>query len=158
MAEVWFYHLTADPPEAVLSVLLDRALAQGWRVELRGRDRGAMEALDTALWTRVADSFLPHGLAGGPQDALQPAILTVEGQAPGGPVDCVVTVDGAALSVGEVPALRRAMILFDGTADAALARARDQWREVTGAGLAAKYWAQDGGRWVMKQEKPAAQR
>ena len=34
--------------------------------------------------------------------------------------------------------------------------AREQWRAVTGAGLAAVYWAQEGGRWVKKHESAAA--
>jgi DNA polymerase-3 subunit chi len=45
------------------------------------------------------------------------------------------------------------MILFDGSDTAAVAQARGQWRLLTGAGVGAKYWAQEGGRWVMKAEK-----
>ena len=41
MGEVWFYHLTDRPLEATLPALLDRALAAGWRVAVRGTDRGA---------------------------------------------------------------------------------------------------------------------
>ena len=36
---------------------------------------------------------------------------------------------------------------------AALEVARGQWRGLTGAGVGAKYWAEEGGRWVMKAEK-----
>ena len=43
-------------------------------------------------------------------------------------------------------------ILFDGQDPAAVEAARSQWRDVTGAGLAAVYWAQEGGRWVKKHE------
>ncbi len=49
-------------------------------------------------------------------------------------------------------------ILFDGHDPAAVEAARDQWRTITGANLAAVYWAQgDGGRWEKRHEaKPGA--
>ncbi|MEM1101745.1 MAG: DNA polymerase III subunit chi, partial [Pseudomonadota bacterium] len=34
----------------------------------------------------------------------------------------------------------------------AVARARVQWKALTGAGVAAQYWAQEDGRWTMKAE------
>ncbi len=151
MAEVWFYQLKQDPLEAVLPPLLARARGQGWRVEIRGRDRARMEALDAALWLGPEEGFLPHGLQGGPHDGLQPVLLTT---APAGAgFACVMAVDGAEVAAGEVAGLARAMVLFDGNDDDALAAARGQWRALTGAGVAAKYWAQEDGRWVMKAEK-----
>lgn len=148
MAEVFFYHLTDSPLESVLPQLLARARGQGWRVELRGRNPARMAALDLALWR--GDGFLAHGLEGGPHDGLQPVLLTTA--AAGAGFDCVMAVDGAEVSPGEMAGLARAMILFDGTAPEAVEHARGQWRTVTGAGVAAKYWAQEDGRWVMKRE------
>jgi hypothetical protein len=52
MAVARFYHLTREPPEALLPVLIGKALEQGLRVAVRGREPAAMEALDTALWRR----------------------------------------------------------------------------------------------------------
>jgi DNA polymerase-3 subunit chi len=46
--------------------------------------------------------------------------------------------------------------LFDGNDPDALTHARQQWRDVTGAGLGAQYWSEADGRWEKKQEKPAA--
>lgn len=154
MGEVWFYHLTGLAPEAALPPLLQRSLAQGWRVELRGRDRTRMAALDRALWIDPADGFLPHGLAGGVHDALQPVLLTTGG-AGAGRFDCVMTLDGAGLDPAEVAGLARACILFDGRDDAALEVARGQWRELTAAGIGAQYWAEEGGRWSLRQTRPA---
>jgi DNA polymerase-3 subunit chi len=48
-------------------------------------------------------------------------------------------------------AYQRMVILFDGTDVHALARARDQWRDVKKAGHDATYWQQDErGRWRRK--------
>ena len=152
MGEVLFYHLTETPLERALPPLLTRALAQGWRVEVRGTSRARAEWLDQALWNGAEDSFLPHGLSGGPHDALQPVILS---DAAVGGCSCVMAVDGAALEPAEVSSLARASILFDGNDPAAVALARNQWRALTGAGLGAEYWAQEGGTWMLKQERKA---
>ena len=66
MGAAFFYHLTQRPLEATLPVLLEKSLAAGWRVAVRGVDRDRMEWLDRTLWQGPDDGFLPHGLAGGP--------------------------------------------------------------------------------------------
>ena len=155
MGEVYFYHLTRSPPEVALSQLLPRALAAGWRVAVRSRDADRLAWLDEQLWLGAEDGFLPHGIEGGPQDADQPVLLITGLQLPPG-VDCLMSVDGSGVSVAEAAALQRVCILFDGNDPDALMLARQHWREVTGAGLGAQYWSEDGGRWEKKQEKAAA--
>lgn len=152
MGAVYFYHLTSQPLEAALPVLLVKAREAGWRVELRGTDPVRMEALDRALWSGSEEGFLAHGLAGGPHDADQPILLTCGGAAANDPA-CVMAVDGADLRPEEVSALERACILFDGHDGAALERARGQWTALTGAGCAAQYWSQESGRWEKKAER-----
>ena len=154
MGDVFFYHLTEGSLEGTLPILIARARGQGWRIELRGRDQGRMARLDEALWLGPEEGFLPHGMAGGPHDALQTVILTVEGEA-ARDVACVMAVDGAALGAVEAGMLARGCVLFDGNDQSAVQRARDQWRALTGAGIGAKYWVQDGGRWVMKKDRAA---
>jgi DNA polymerase-3 subunit chi len=152
LGDVFFYHLTERKLDAVLPPLLARSLAQGWRVELRGRDAARMAALDIALWR--GEGFVPHGVAGGPHDGLQPVLLTT---APAGAgFACVMAVDGADLDPAEMAGIARGCILFDGTDPAAVEAARGQWRALTGAGVGAKYWAEADGRWEMKMERPAA--
>ncbi|PYE82305.1 DNA polymerase III subunit chi [Pseudoroseicyclus aestuarii] len=146
-----FYHLTEGRVEDVLAQLLPRAAQAGWRVELRGTDTAAQERLDLALWQGAPDSFLPHALAGGAQDAAQPVLLTVPGQAATNDPACLFCVGGAEAAPEEAQKLERVCILFDGYDEAALQAARGQWRRLTGAGVAAQYWAQDEGRWVKKQ-------
>ncbi|MDO5621442.1 MAG: DNA polymerase III subunit chi [Paracoccus sp. (in: a-proteobacteria)] len=147
MGAALFYHLTRSPAEALLPQLIGKARQAGWRVELRARSRDLAERLDQVLWQ--GDGFLPHGLAGGPHDARQPVLLTIEGQE-AGPVACLMAVEGAEVSASDCTGAERVCIIFDGNNPAAVQRARDQWRELTGAGIAAEYWAEDGGRWEKK--------
>ena len=151
MGEVFFYHLTQSPLEATLRQLLEKSLAQGWRVAVRGQSAALLDRLDGALWLGPEDGFLPHGRAGGPHDAQQPVLLTTDAAAPNRP-DCVVSVEGAPITAEEMGALSRAMIMFDGHDGAALATARAQWKALTGAGIKAKYWSEESGRWAMKAE------
>jgi len=151
VGEVFFYHLTQSPLEGTLRQLLEKSLAQGWRVVVRGPDAARLDRLDAALWLGPEDGFLPHGRTGGPHDPQQPVLLTTEQTAPNRP-DCVVSVEGAPITAEEMGALARAMIVFDGHDDAALSTARAQWKALTGAGIKAKYWSEESGRWAMKAE------
>ncbi|MCB2115714.1 MAG: DNA polymerase III subunit chi [Rhodobacteraceae bacterium] len=151
MGDVLFYHLTRSPLEVALSMLLAKSLQAGWRVAVRGRDAGRLDWLDQKLWAGPEEGFLPHGLAGGPHDALQPILLTTAAGAPNAP-DCLMAVDGAEVTAGECGPLARVCILFDGNDEAAVAAARGQWKALTGAGLAAQYWSEEGGRWQKKAE------
>jgi DNA polymerase-3 subunit chi len=91
VGEAYFYHLTRAPLEVTLRVLLEKSLAQPWRVAVRGRTDAVLERLDGQLW--LGDGFLPHGRAGGAHDADQPVLLTT-GSA-GNTPDCLVSVEGA---------------------------------------------------------------
>ncbi len=150
MGAAFFYHLTESPITTALPQLLGRALEQGWRVEVRGTDPSRLEALDTAIWTATEDSFLPHGIAGGDHDADQPILLTCGQPATNG-ATCLVSVDGAQISAKEVAASERTMIVFDGLDANAVQTAREAWKRLTSEGIAAQYWAQEGG-WTKKAE------
>ncbi len=155
MGDVYFYHLIETPLEQALPMIVSRARDRGWRIEVRGRDRDRIESLDVALWAGPDDSFLAHGVAGGPHDDLQPVLLTTE--ADDRPeAACVMSVDGADLTPDEVASAERACVIFDGADAAALDRARGQWKTLTNAGVGAQYWAQESGRWVKKAEKAAS--
>ena len=148
-----FYHLTRSTPQETMATILPRALSAGWKVMLRGTDIEALKALDAALWLHPDDSFLPHGLAGGAQDADQPILLgqgAIANAAQG-----LMLVDGAETTPTEAEALERVWVLFDGADEAALAGARRLWSSLTGAGLAAQYWSEESGRWEKKTEKAA---
>jgi DNA polymerase III subunit chi len=146
-----FYHLTRSTQEDLIRTILTRALAQGWRVMVRGTDDAALARLDTRLWTVPEDGFLPHGVAGGPHDADQPVLL---GQ--GATVNAaqgVILIDGAVATADEAKALTRLWVVFDGADDAAVTQARGLWRGLTDAGVAAEYWSEDSGKWAKTAEK-----
>jgi DNA polymerase-3 subunit chi len=148
MGAVLFYHLTRGTVEATVGGLLPRALAQGWRVMLRGTDAGRLDRLDAWLWAEPPEGFLPHGRAGGPHDADQPVLIGT-GAAVNG-ARALLLVDGAVASVEEAAAMERVWLVFEGADTAAVEAARAEWRRLTAAGLAAQYWSDEGGRWQMK--------
>lgn len=154
MGIVMFYHLTRSDAEQTLRLLLDRALGQGWRVMLRSPDPAALDRLDARLWLHPDDGFVPHGREGGPHDADQPVLLG-QGPAVNG-ARGLMLLDGAEASLEEARGMERVWVIFDGDDPAQLARARAFWKQATGAGLAAQYWSEDGGRWEKKAENSPA--
>lgn len=154
MGSARFYHLTNGPVEQTLPKLLGKALEAGVRVEVRAPDPARLAWLDEVLWGGDEAGFLPHGLAGGAYDALQPVLLTVaEATAP--QTRCLMCIDGAPVDPEEAAQLDRVFVLFDGNDPAALAHARGQWKVLTSAGVAAEYWSEESGRWEMKSQSPA---
>ena len=151
MPEVLFYHLTQTPLERTLPDLLEKSLQRGWRVVVQSGDAARLEFLDNILWSYRDDAFLPHGVEGGDNDALQPIVLTQSADVPNN-ADILMLVDGATLDVTKASEFDRVCLLFDGNDPAATDAARSDWKAVTTASLPAKYWAQDGGRWVQKAE------
>jgi DNA polymerase-3 subunit chi len=149
MAEVRFYHLSATPIEANLPPMLEMALGRGWRVVVRCGSEAGMAMLDAALWTWRDDAFLPHGTAAAGHAAEQPVYLTLGEENPN-KATVLMLVDGARATPGEMAGFERTCVIFDGGDERALATARDDWRAVRAAGLAAVYWAQERGRWVEK--------
>lgn len=149
MGAVYFYHLTRQPLEVTLPRLVERARAQGWRVEIRSKDRARLEWLDEKLWLGPEESFFPHGLSGGPHDALQPVLLN-----DGPPIgaDCVMCINGTAPTREEVDKAQRACVIFDGHDPEALQTARGHWKALTDAGCAAQYWSEESGAWEKKAE------
>jgi len=151
MGAVYFYHLTRTPLETTLPVLLGKAREAGWRVLVRGTSDERMKWLDDKLWLGHEEGFLAHGLAGGEFDADQPILLST-GDNAANAATCLMAVDGADVAAGEVTEMQRVCVLFDGNDPAALEAARGQWKALTGAGCAAQYWSQDGGKWAMQAE------
>lgn len=150
MGAAFFYHLTRNPIEVTLANLVEKSLGAGWRVEVRGRHEDRLKTLDAALWLR--EGFLPHGIAGGAHDAVQPVLLT--SSAGGNGASCIMCVDGAEITPDQIAAADRVCILFDGHNTAALEHARGQWKSLTDAGAQAQYWSEESGKWQMKAQHP----
>lgn len=152
MSGAYFYHLTRHPLEVTLAMLLGKASSAGWPTLVRGTNRARLEWLDEKLWLGPDDGFLPHGIEGGPHDALQPILLT-EKPTLQEDTKCLMSIDGADVTLDEIQALDRVCILFDGHDEASLAHARSQWKALTDAGAPATYWSEKSGRWEKKAEK-----
>lgn len=154
--EALFYHLQRRPLETVATDLLERCLARGWRVTVRGGAPERIASLSAHLWTWRDDSFLPHGEAADGWAERQPVYLTAGPEKPNAP-DVLMLVDRAGAEDAELAAHRRLLALFDGHDPEAVAEARILWKRVLAAGCQAQYWAEDpSGRWTKKAESAPA--
>jgi DNA polymerase-3 subunit chi len=144
--QVDFYQLGQTPLEQVVASLAEKLLAQDARLLIVAGDETVLSRLDRMLWDQGATSFLPHGLAGGTDDARQPILLSTSPDAPNLARNMLIA-DGewreAALGYD------RAFYLFD---DAALEGARMAWKLLSGReGVDRRFWARDeDGRWREK--------
>jgi DNA polymerase-3 subunit chi len=144
--QVDFYQLGQTPLEQVVASLAEKLLAQDARLLIVAGDETLLGRLDRMLWDQGATSFLPHGLAGGTDDARQPILLSTSPDAPNLARNMLIA-DGewreAALGYD------RAFYLFD---DAALEGARMAWKLLSGReGVERRFWARDeDGRWREK--------
>lgn len=143
--KVDFYQLGATPPEAVVASLADKLLASGGRLIIVAEDENFLARLDRMLWDQGPASFLPHGLAGGTEDARQPILLSTSPDAPNVARNMLIA-DGvwrdSALSYD------RAFILFGSSM---IEEARRAWKSLgRREGVERRYFAQEEGEWVKK--------
>jgi DNA polymerase III subunit chi len=155
MGEVLFYHLTGAPVERSLPEMLEKALARGWRVVVRCGSEAGLGFLDAHLWGYRDDAFLPHGTAATGHVARQPVYLTCGEENPND-ASVLMAVLGARAGPGDWGRYARVCLMFDGADAEAVAAARQDWRAVTAAGMEARYWAQEGGRWTEKARSGGA--
>ena len=140
-----FYQLGGARPEAVIATIAAKVVEGGGRLLVVADDESFLARLDRQLWDQDEGGFLPHGLAGGTDDARQPVLLSTSEDAPNLARNLLIA-DGqwreAALSFD------RAFFLFG--ADA-LEDARLAWKLLSGRdGVERRYWAQDDGKWTEK--------
>ena len=140
-----FYQLGEANPESVIAALAARLIGEGQRLLVVAGDDGLLARLDRQLWDQGDSSFLPHGIAGGSDDARQPILLSSSDDAPNLARNILIA-DGdwrdAALSFD------RAFFLFDSDT---LKAARQAWKLLAGRdGVERHYWANEAGKWVEK--------
>lgn len=149
MSEVWFYQLTRRSLEEVLPALLEKTLERGLRAVVMASSPERIEALNGLLWSYDSRRFLPHGSAKDGHAARQPVWLTDRDEAAPNEAKYLFLTDGAESE--HLEDYERAILLFDGRDEAALARARELWKSYRGAGYEISYWEQDeAGRWKNK--------
>jgi DNA polymerase-3 subunit chi len=145
VAQVDFYQLGGTPAEQVIANLGEKVLANDGRLLVIASDEAFLTRLDRILWDQGPASFLPHGLAGGSDDARQPILLSTSPDAPNLARNTLIA-DGewrdAALTYD------RSFYLFD---SATLEGARLAWKLGAGReGVERRGWALENGRWVTK--------
>ena len=149
MTEVGFYHLQATPLERALPKLLEKALERGMKALVVAASRERVVQLDELLWTYDPASFLPHGAAG--LDPQRQPVWLAEDDANLNDASLLVLVDGQ--TSGRLASFERAIDLFDGRDEAAVAAARESWRACKEAGHRLSYWQQTRqGGWQKKAE------
>ena len=140
-----FYQLAGTPAEQVIATLAEKILDGDGRLLIVAEDEAQLARLDRILWDQGSASFLPHGVAGGADDARQPILLSSSPDAPNQARNMLIA-DGqwreAALTYD------RSFYLFDSDT---LEGARLAWKLLAGReGVERRYWAREGGRWVKK--------
>ncbi len=140
-----FYQLAGAPPEQVIASIAKKILADSERLLIVADDEPFLARLDRILWDQGTTSFLPHAIAGGPDDARQPILLSASPDAPNLARNLLIA-DGewrdSALSYD------RCFYLFD---EDALAGARLSWKLLSGRdGVERRYWAREDGNWIRK--------
>ena len=143
--QVDFYQLAETPPEQVIATLAEKVLEGDGRLLIIAEDEAQLARLDRILWDQGSASFLPHGVAGGADDARQPILLSSSPDAPNQARNMLIA-DGqwreAALTYD------RSFYLFDSDT---LEGARLAWKLLAGReGVERRYWAREGGKWVKK--------
>jgi DNA polymerase-3 subunit chi len=143
--QVDFYQLAGTPAEQVIASLAAKVLSADGRLIVIAEDEAFLARLDRMLWDQGSASFLPHGLANGPDDARQPILLSTSPDAPNQARNLLIA-DGvwreAALTYD------RAFYLFD---NAALEAAREVWKALGAKdSVERRYWAREAGKWVNK--------
>ena len=140
-----FYQLAGATVESVIAALAGKLLSEDARLLVVAEDPATLARLDRQLWDQGATSFIPHGIAGGANDARQPILLSTTPDTPNLARNILIA-DGqwrdAAL------AFDRAFYLFDTDT---LQGARLAWKLLAGReGVERHYWAREDGRWAEK--------
>jgi DNA polymerase-3 subunit chi len=140
--QVDFYQLAGIAPEQVIASIAEKVLAGEGRLLIVAEQEPFLARLDRLLWDSGPTSFLPHGVAGGADDARQSILLSTSPDAPNNARNMLIA-DGqwrdAALSYD------RSFYLFDSST---LEGARLAWKSLAGReGVERRYWAQVDGRW-----------
>jgi len=140
--QVDFYQLAGTPVEQVIASLAEKVISGDDRLLIIADDEAYLTRLDRMLWDQGSASFLPHGVAGGVDDARQPVLLSTSPDAPNLARNLLIA-DGVWRD--SALAYDRSFYLFG--ADS-LEGARLAWKLLAGReGVERRYWAQVDGRW-----------
>ena len=151
MTEVLFYHLERARSDELLPELLQKTLERGWRAVVQCAGPERLDGISHAIWAWRDEAFIAHGSASDGHADQQPVWLTHGDDAPNG-AQVRFLLDGARCA--DTTGLEKLMVLFDGTDEESVSKARTLWKEVVATpGLKAFYWRQNNdGRWTKQAE------
>lgn len=153
LTEIWFYQLLSQPLARVLPVLVEKALARGWKAVIQAVSDERIAALDALLWTYSDASFLAHGTAGEGDPEMQSVYLTTGTDNPNGAAIrfCVEGAEVASALAACETAYERLILVFDGNDPGELEGARAQWKLLKERDFDLAYWQQSAaGQWERK--------
>ena len=137
-----FYQLSRDPAEFVLPKLAQGTLGAGERLLVVSDDAVQLGRISEALWTRLPETFLANGMAGGEHDARQPILLSTAPE-PANGARYLALADGVWRDMENA---ERVFLLFP---PERIDDARATWRMLgSREGTERKYWRQEGGKWL----------
>jgi DNA polymerase III subunit chi len=143
--QVDFYQLADTPAEQVIASIAQKVVEADGRLLIVADDEAFLARLDRILWDQGPASFLPHGIAGGTDDARQLILLSTSPDAPNQARNMLIA-DGTWREA--VLTYDRSFYLFD---DSTLEDARLAWKLLAGReGIERRYWAHEGGKWIKK--------
>ncbi len=149
MTEIRFYHLTRQPLEATLPVMLERTIDRDKRrAVVLALSEERVEALSAHLWTYDDRKFLPHGSRKDGFAEQQPVWLSVADENPNQAQVLFLTDGASSERLGDYALV---CALFDGNDEQAVGAARDHWQAYKAAGHELTYWQQtERGGWEKK--------
>jgi DNA polymerase-3 subunit chi len=126
-----------------LPLIARATLKAGQRLLVVSADEDQLRRISEGMWTRLRETFLANGRAGGEHDARQPVLLSDRVEAANG-ARFVAMADGQWCD--EAFGFDRAFLLFD---DATVQGARQCWRMLgQREDVERHFWKQEDGKWV----------
>lgn len=151
VVETWFYHCERRAVDQVVSSLLQKTLAKGWRAVVMVPDEEELARVDDMLWTFEETAFLPHGRADAPDAARQPVLVSLDGEASKNGAQLLLATGGAMPPEdgGQTDGgFERAVIVFADDDQHVRAAARQHWKNLRDRKQNVSYWREGkSGSW-----------
>lgn len=127
---------------------MEKVHQAGLRAIIKAENKALVDALDKALWTFDANSFIPHDKDGCKHPGEQPVYLTISDENPN-EANALVLINAAPYD--GIEKFERCLYMFDGRDEMIVSQARADWKAYKELGLEMSYWQQrENGGWEQK--------
>jgi len=148
MTKVAFYHLQTRSLLDAIPSLAAKIFASSMRGLIKAKDKDTLNAIDKALWTFTADSFLPHRISGKGFEQDQGLLLSLDDENLND-ANVLMLVDGA--KIPDISGFERVLYIFDGNTPERVTQAREDWKVLKETEANLSYLQQnDQGGWDQK--------